>query len=202
MSVSKYEAFARVVELGSLTRAAEELGCTQSAVSHTISALEEELGFPVLTRSRAGVKLTADGERVLPAVRGVLNSQEQLSQIASSIRGLDCGTVRIGTFTSVAVHWLPSIIKEFQRDYPSVDIKLSSPVPVILSAAKNLIPRPSGRPQGSPLRSYSAALPPLLKGTPGWLLLPLRGNSPSGGPPAGGGGIHSRLTRGESSSQP
>lgn len=124
MSVSKYEAFARVVELGSLTRAAEELGCTQSAVSHTISALEEELGFPVLTRSRAGVKLTADGERVLPAVRGVLNSQEQLSQIASSIRGLDCGTVRIGTFTSVAVHWLPSIIKEFQRDYPSVDIKL------------------------------------------------------------------------------
>jgi len=124
MSVSKYEAFARVVELGSLTRAAESLGCTQSAVSHTISGLEAELGFPVLTRSRAGVKLTGDGERVLPAVRGVLNSQEQLSQIASAIRGLDSGTVRIGSFTSVAVHWLPGIIKAFQRDYPNVDIKL------------------------------------------------------------------------------
>lgn len=124
MSISRYEAFARVVELGSLTRAAEELGCTQSAVSHTISALEEELGFPVLTRSRAGVKLTGDGERVLPAVRGVLNSHEQLSQIASAIRGLDSGTVRIGTFTSVAVHWLPGIIKNFQQDYPNVDIKL------------------------------------------------------------------------------
>ena len=40
------------------------------------------------------------------------------------IRGLDFGTVRIGAFTSVAVHWLPGVIKEFQRDYPNVDIKL------------------------------------------------------------------------------
>lgn len=61
---------------------------------------------------------------MLPAVRGVLTSHEQLNQIASAIRGLDSGTVRIGTFTSVAVHWLPGIIKNFQRDYPNVDIKL------------------------------------------------------------------------------
>ena len=80
MSISKYETLAKVVELGSLTRAADALGCTQSAVSHTINNLEAELGFSVITRSRAGVKLTADGERIMPSVRGMLNYEEQLRQ--------------------------------------------------------------------------------------------------------------------------
>jgi len=124
MNISKYETFAKVVELGSLTSAAEALGCTQSAVSHAINSLEADFGFAVLTRSRAGVRLTSDGEKVMPAIRAVLNTEEQLRQTVSAIRGLDSGTVRIGAFTSVAVHWLPAIIKEFQRDYPNVDIKL------------------------------------------------------------------------------
>lgn len=122
--ISKYETLAKVVELGSLTRAAEALGCTQSAVSHAINALEKEFGFAVLKRSRAGVRLTADGERLMPAIRGMLNYLEQLKQTVSAIRGLDSGTVRIGAFTSVAVHWLPGVIKQFQHDYPNVDIKL------------------------------------------------------------------------------
>ena len=124
MSISKYEALAKVVELGSLTKAAEALGCTQSAVSHTINNLESEFGFAVISRSRAGVRLTPEGERIMPSVRGMLNYEEQLKQTVSAIRGLDFGTVRIGAFTSVAVHWLPGVIKEFQRDYPNVEIKL------------------------------------------------------------------------------
>ena len=124
MSISKYETLAKVCELGSLTKAGEALGCTQSAVSHTINSLEEQFGFAILTRSRAGVRLTDDGERIMPSVRGMLNYYEQLNQTVSAIRGLDFGTVRIGAFTSVAVHWLPGVIKEFQRDYPNVDIKL------------------------------------------------------------------------------
>ena len=61
---------------------------------------------------------------MLPAIRGMLNSREQLEQTAAAIRGLDCGTVRIGTFTSVAVHWLPGMIKRFQSEYPKVELKL------------------------------------------------------------------------------
>lgn len=124
MSIKKYEIFAKVVELGSLTRAAEALGLTQSGVSHVISALENEFGFPILRRGKAGVSLTADGEKLLPALRGVINSAEQLNQIVSQINGLTCGTVRIGSFTSVAVHWLPGIIKEFSVAYPNIEIKL------------------------------------------------------------------------------
>ena len=124
MNIQKYQAFITVVEQGSLTKAAEELGCTQSAVSHSINSLEEELGFALLKRSRAGVKLTEEGERMAPAVRDLLGSAERLKQTASAIRGLESGTVRIGAFTSVAVHWLPAVLKEFQQDYPSVDFKL------------------------------------------------------------------------------
>ena len=124
MSLLKYKTLAAVVETGSLTRAADELGCTQSAVSHSIDSLEKELGFALLLRKRSGIKLTNEGERLMPAVRNLLSSAEQLNQTASAIRGLDSGTVRIGTFTSVGVHWLPGVLKEFQHDYPNVDFKL------------------------------------------------------------------------------
>ena len=124
MNIGKYETLMAVVEWGSLTRAAQALGCTQSAVSHSIDSLEQELGFALLKRGRAGVRLTGEGERLIPAVRNLLNSAEQLAQTAASIRGLESGTVRIGSFTSVAVHWLPPVLKEFQKDYPRVDFKL------------------------------------------------------------------------------
>ena len=50
-------------------------------------------------RDSSGARPTAEGEQVLPAIRGMLNSREQLEQTVAAIRGLDCGTVRIGTFT-------------------------------------------------------------------------------------------------------
>ena len=124
MNLSKYQTFLKVVELGSLTRAAEALGYTQSGVSHIIGSLEDELGFTLLIRSRAGVQLTADGERILPAVRGIINGMSQLDQIVAAIRGLDTGLIRVGSFTSVAVHWLPGMIKIFQQDHPNIEFRL------------------------------------------------------------------------------
>jgi len=126
MAVSKYEIFIKVAELGSLTRAAEQLGYTQSGVSHVINGLEEEFGFALFSRGRGGAKLTPDGERVLPAVRSVIAGEERLRQTVAAIRGLDAGTVRVGAFTSVAVHWLPGMIKTFAEDYPNIEFGLSN----------------------------------------------------------------------------
>ena len=124
MSLSRYEMLMAVVEEGSLTKAAKTLGCTQSAISHSLDNIEEELGFAILHRGRGSARLTAEGERILPAIRNLLSSRQQLEQTASAIRGLDTGLVRIGTFTSVAVHWLPSVLRNFQADFPNVEIKL------------------------------------------------------------------------------
>ncbi|MCR4963520.1 MAG: LysR family transcriptional regulator [Firmicutes bacterium] len=122
--LNKYEAFIRTVELGSLSKAADDLGYTQSGVSHMIRSLEEELGFKILIRSRAGIRLTDAGEQIYPAICGMMDHHEQLKQIVYALRGMNAGTVRIGTFTSVAVHWLPDIIKEFQQDFPHIQFKL------------------------------------------------------------------------------
>ena len=126
MDIKKYETLVRVIEQGSITRASDTLGCTQSSVSQTINNLETEFGFPILIRSRTGIRLTPEGEKILPAIRGILSSSEQLNQIVSSIRGLDTGIVRIGTFSSVGVHWLPGMIKEFAEIYPDIELNLMS----------------------------------------------------------------------------
>ena len=124
MSIAKYEAFLRTVEHGSLSAAALSLGYTQSGVSHMLSSLESELGVRLITRNRGGIHLTEAGERILPVVRNLVGSNEQITQIISSLRGMHSGTVRVGSFTSVAVHWLPGIIKEFQDEYPHIEFKL------------------------------------------------------------------------------
>ncbi len=124
VNLTKYQIFARAAEYGSITKAAEALGYTQSAVSHSIGSLEKELGFDLMNRGSGGIQLTDEGKRLLPAVDNILESYDRLERIVDEIRGLDSGTVRIGAFTSVAVHWLPGIIKEFRALYPKVDLKL------------------------------------------------------------------------------
>ena len=126
MGANKYEALLLAVELGGITRAAEALGVTQSAVSHMISSLEEELGFALLRRSRFGAQRPAARAHGTPAIRGIVSAQERLSQTAAAVRGLERGTVRIGTFSSVGVRWLPGIIAAFRAAYPGVELKLMS----------------------------------------------------------------------------
>ena len=124
MDTKKYEVFAKTVELSSLTAAAQALGLTQSAVSHIIAAIEEELQLTLLKRSRTGARLTPEGERLLPYIKELLRQETLLHKAAEGLRGLAAGVVRIGTFTSVATHWLPGMMKEFQQLHPQVEFRL------------------------------------------------------------------------------
>ena len=105
MDFRKYEVFLRTLECGSLTRAGEELGYTQSGVSHMMKSLEEEVGFCLFSRGRAGVELTAEGARIVPIIRELSKWNEQLSQVLSSIKGFELGTIRIATIASISFHW-------------------------------------------------------------------------------------------------
>lgn len=124
MSMNKFKVLLKVVELGSLTKAAEVMGFTQSGVSHMINSLEDEFGFSLLIRNRSGAKLTTNGEEIVKTIREILKWNEHLEQQVASIHGIELGTIHIGTFTSVGVHWLPGIIQDFQRDYPHIEIRL------------------------------------------------------------------------------
>lgn len=124
MSLAKFEVFSAVVEIGSLTKAGEMLGLTQSAVSHAIASLESECGFSLLNRGRAGIQLTSNGERILQYIREILKWNEEMVQEIANINGLEVGTVRIGTISSVSIHWLPEIMKKFNEHHPAIEIKL------------------------------------------------------------------------------
>ena len=124
MDSSRLEHLLKVIECGSITKASEELGYTQSGISHMVKALEKEFGFPLFARGRSGVEPTEDCKRIIPAIRQIVRWNEQLGQLTADIRGLTVGTVRVGTFTSVSVHWLPKILKRFQTQHPQVKIDL------------------------------------------------------------------------------
>ncbi|WP_045516794.1 LysR family transcriptional regulator [Neobacillus niacini] len=124
MSLAKFEIFSTVVELGSLTKAGETLGLSQSAVSHAITSLESEWGLSILNRGRSGIHLTSNGERLLKYIREILKLNEEMVQEIANINGLEIGTVRIGTISSVSIHWLPEIMKIFNKAHPTIEVKL------------------------------------------------------------------------------
>lgn len=122
--MNRYIAFQKVVELGSFTKAADILGYTQPAMSQMISSLENELSVKLLYRSRYGIRLTLEGEKIFPFIQRTVSQYQSMQEIAKEIKGLDTGIIRIGTISSISCHWLPSLIKEFGELYPKVQFVL------------------------------------------------------------------------------
>lgn len=124
MSLYSYQIFETVVQQGSFAKTADLLYLTPSAISHIISKLEKELNVQFFVRSKTGVKLTANGEQLLPYITDLLRAKEKLSQKVAQIHGLESGVVRIGTFNSVTVQWLPPIIHAFHAMHPNIEISV------------------------------------------------------------------------------
>lgn len=124
MESKKLEALVTAVDCGSFTRAAEILGYTQSGLTHMMNALEKEIGFPLLVRGHYGVHLTEGGERLLPAMKEILRSNQRLADEIALINEAKTETVRVAAYPSVAMHWLPAIIQSFRQDYPTVNVDI------------------------------------------------------------------------------
>ena len=124
METARCRAFLAAEETGSFSRAAEALRYTPSGVNQLVSALEKEIGFSLFSRNTKGVALTANGELLLPVVREFLRQEDRIFELSAEMNGLLIGSVSIAAYSSIATHWLPSVIREFQRDYPNVKIKL------------------------------------------------------------------------------
>lgn len=124
MTILAYQVFQAVVEQGSFRKAAEVMNLTPSAVSHSISAMEQELGFTLFTRSKNGISLTNYGETLQPYINAVLSSEESLNQAVFNLNGLQQGIVKIGCFSSVCTNWMPDIIKSFKEEYPGINLEI------------------------------------------------------------------------------
>lgn len=119
--MNRYFALQKIVELGSFTKAAEALGYTQSAMSQMIASLEDELSIKLLIRSRVGTRLTLEGAELYPSIERLVCQYMAVQEKANEIKGLETGVVRMGTLASISAHWLPGLLKEFQREYPGVE---------------------------------------------------------------------------------
>ena len=124
MSITKYQIFLKTAACGSFSKAAEAMNFTQSGISHAINSLEEELGVKLLSRNRGGVVLTADGRSVLPQVEKLCAAHHAMMQTVESLKGMDSGLVKIATFSSVSVQWLPRILKNFGQLYPNIEFEV------------------------------------------------------------------------------
>ena len=124
MDTSKIRALLAAADMGSISKAAEALGYTQSAVTHMMRSLEDEAGFPLLLRGNRGVSLTPDGERLAPLFRELVHTDDRLMQAFALTRGVERGEVPIGTYSSISLHWIPQILEEFLKRYPNIEVEL------------------------------------------------------------------------------
>lgn len=118
--MNRYIALQKIIELGSFTKAADTLGYTQSSISQMVASLEKELSIKLLTRSRYGVKLTLEGAELYPFIERSINQYLAMREKANEIKGLETGIIRVGTISSITCHWMPALIKGFQKKYPNV----------------------------------------------------------------------------------
>ena len=125
MTLTQLEVFARVAELRGFTLAATRLHSSQSAVSHAIKSLEQEMGVELIHRHQAAIELTDIGAQLLLRAREILGLAETMRQEAADARGMKRGTLRIGSFgPSSSMRLLPRILERYRQRYPNIEIRI------------------------------------------------------------------------------
>ncbi|MBD2102844.1 LysR family transcriptional regulator [Leptolyngbya sp. FACHB-261] len=118
-------ALVAVANCGSFGGAALKLDLTQSAISHAIASLEQELGVILLIRGRNGASLTYVGEQIIGEVRQMLQLLDIAIEKVNCSRGLQAGQVKIASIRSLATHWLPSVMAAFNQRFPQITVTLT-----------------------------------------------------------------------------
>lgn len=111
-----------VADAGNISRAAERVGITQSGASQAIAQLEAALGFQVFARERRHIGVTALGEQVIEHARAMLARLDAIRVLADDSRGLSGGRIRLASFPSVISTLLPSLLRDFQRRHPGIEL--------------------------------------------------------------------------------
>ena len=124
MDILKCKAFVTAADEGSFTAAGKIMGYTPSGISQLVSAAEKEFGFSLLVRKSNGVVLTREGEYLYPLVMDYIEKENAIYKAATELSGMYKGNVMIATYSSIASHTLPPIIKEFSDLHPSINIQI------------------------------------------------------------------------------
>ncbi|MBP5942989.1 MULTISPECIES: LysR family transcriptional regulator [unclassified Pseudomonas] len=125
MTLTQLEIFSQVAELRGFTLAAHHLGISQSAVSHAMKLLEQELGVELLRRHQSQVELSDIGEQLLLRARAMLGLANTMRQEAADARGMKRGTLRIGSFgPTSSIKLLPNILRHYRQAHPGIEVHI------------------------------------------------------------------------------
>ena len=124
MELAQLQAFLKVVELGSFSRAAEGLDISQPSLSARIIALEREVGGQLFHRMGRGVRLTELGRAFLPYVERAMESLEEGREALAGVRTATRGKLRIGSARVICAYVLPEILERFHTRYPGIEVSI------------------------------------------------------------------------------
>ncbi|MGK3194273.1 LysR family transcriptional regulator [Enterobacter soli] len=122
MNLLHWRLLVAVADANNISRAAEEIGMTQSGASQAIAQLEASLGFSVFTRERRYIGVTALGEQVVAHARSMILQLDAIRLLADESRELNSGRIRLASFPSVTSTFLPRLLRDFKRLYPGIEV--------------------------------------------------------------------------------
>ncbi len=117
-------AFATLARCGSFTQTAKELHLTQSAISHTIKALEQDVGVPLFERVGKRVFLTQAGEQLRPAAERILRDMHDARTALEEIGAWGRGRLRVGASVTTCQYLLPTVLREFRQSFPDCALRI------------------------------------------------------------------------------
>lgn len=125
-TVEELQAFAAVVDGGSITAAAEQLGQTVSGISRALGRLERKLATTLLRRTTRRLELTEEGRAFLAHARAILIAIDEAEEHMAARRQQPAGRLRVNAATPFMLHAIVPLVPAFRRAYPQIELELDS----------------------------------------------------------------------------
>ncbi|EDT43007.1 LysR family transcriptional regulator [Burkholderia ambifaria] len=126
ITLDELQAFAAVVDSGSITAAAQQLDLTVSATSRTLARLEEKLKTTLLRRTTRRLELTEEGRAFLQDARAIIESVENAEEQMLARREMPSGRLRVDAATPFMLHVIVPLVHGYRERFPKVDLELNS----------------------------------------------------------------------------
>ncbi|WP_428772239.1 LysR family transcriptional regulator [Vibrio sp.] len=124
MDLKRLHYFNQLAQTGNFTKAADQLGIAQSALSTSIKKLEQQLELKLINRTERQMSLTAEGQVLLRHARKILEDVEQAEKEIQELKGLTSGVINFGVSAMLASYYLPDALEQFKKAYPGIQINI------------------------------------------------------------------------------